>query len=73
MNEPSQPAAAIQPEVAITRERTKQATIAGWTGGMTAMFAAGALTTNATWPVAVGVVAIAAMVAVICHGILKRQ
>jgi dipeptide/tripeptide permease len=65
--------APTQPDVEIARERTKQASIAGWTGGLSAFFAVGALATNPTWPVAVGVAAVAAMVAFICYGILKRQ
>jgi hypothetical protein len=60
------------PEVIIARERTEQVSTAGWTGGLSVFFAAGALTANPTWPVAVGVAALAAMIAVICHGILRR-
>ena len=73
MNDPNEPSTLSRPDLEIVRERTKQAGIAGWTGGLSAFFAAGALATNPTWPMAAGVAAVSAMVAVICHGILKRQ
>ncbi len=73
MNESSTPSPVVTPDVELARERTKQASIVGWTGGLTAFFAVGALATNPTWPVAIGVAALAAMVAFICCGILKRQ
>jgi len=53
-------------------ERTKQVTVVGWTAGLSAFFAVGALASSPTWPVAIGIAAIAAMVAVICMAILKR-
>ena len=53
-------------------ERTKQVTVAGWTAGVTAV-AVGVTMINAPeWPVAFGLSAVAAMVAVVCRGILKR-
>ena len=69
---PPQTSAASQPEVELARERTRQALIAGWTGGLSVFFAAIALGTAPTWPVAMGVTALAAMVAVICYAILRR-
>lgn len=53
-------------------ERTKQVTVAGWTAGMTAFFAVGAVTASPSWPAAIGVAAVSAMVAVVCYFILKR-
>jgi len=52
-------------------ERTKQVTVAGWTAGMTAFFACGTLGVSSTWPVAFGIAALAAMVAVVCYFIVK--
>jgi hypothetical protein len=72
MNEIPSSLTGTHAEVELARERTKQASIVGWTAGMSVFFAVGALITNATWPVAVGVSALAAMVALICRGILKR-
>ena len=72
MNETPQTSPATQQDVELVRERTKQASIVGWTGGLSVFFAAIALATEPTWPVAIGVTALAAMVAVICHAILKR-
>ncbi len=54
-------------------ERTKQVTVAGYTAGVSAFFAVGGLTLQPTWPVAFGVAALAAMVAVVCYFILKKQ
>jgi len=53
-------------------ERTKQVTVAGWTAGLTAFFAVGALAASPEWPTAIGVAAVSAMVAVACYFILKR-
>ena len=53
-------------------ERTKQVTVAGWTAGLSAFFACIALSQAPTWPMAFGVAAVAAMVAVVCYFILKR-
>jgi hypothetical protein len=53
-------------------ERTKQVSIAGWTAGTVGFFAVCALWTHPSWELAVGVVAIAVMVAVVCYFILKR-
>ena len=61
-----------QAEIEVARERTKQLSIAGWTAGLSAFFAVGALSANPTWPVAAGVAAVAAMVAVVCLSILRR-
>ncbi len=54
-------------------ERTKHVTAAAWTGGVSAFFLVGGLTTNPTWPVAVGVTAISAMVATVCYFILQQR
>jgi hypothetical protein len=45
--------------------------IAGWTAGVSALAAAIALLNAPTWPVAFGVAAVAAMVTIVCRGILK--
>lgn len=73
MSDTSNPLPVTTPEVLLARERTKQASIAGWTGGITAFFAVGALASTPTWPVAMGVAALAAMVAWICSAILRRS
>ena len=57
----------------IARERTKQVGVAGWTAGMTALFECIALSQSPTWPMAFGAAAVAAMVAVVCYFILKRD
>ena len=72
MNESCTPPSVITPDVSLARERTKQASIAGYTGGSTAFFAVCALVMNPTWPVAFAVTAVAAMVAFLCYCILKR-
>lgn len=53
------------------QQRTKRVTAVGWTAGVSAFFLLGALTANATWPVAVGVIAVAAMVAAACYFMLR--
>jgi len=53
-------------------ERTKQVTVAGWTAGLSAFFGCIALSQAPTWPMAFGVAAVAAMVAVVCYFILQR-
>jgi predicted lipid-binding transport protein (Tim44 family) len=73
MNDTPSTSTATPPDVEIAREHTRQASIVGWTGGLSAFFSVGALATSPTWPVAVGVAALAGMVAVICQGILKRR
>jgi len=54
-------------------ERTKQSRIAGWTAGLSAMFALGALSTSPGWPTAIGVAAVSAMITVVCQTILKKE
>ena len=54
-------------------ERTKQVTVVGWTAGLSAFFAVGALASNPSWPMAFGVVAIAAMVATACYFMLRKN
>jgi hypothetical protein len=53
-------------------ERTKRVHAVGWTAGMSAFFLAGGLTASTTWPMAIGVVAISAMVAVACYFMLRQ-
>ena len=72
MSDPEPPSIENPPELELARERTKQVATAGWTGGFSALFAAAALTSQPTWPVAVGVAAFVGMVAIVCHAILKR-
>ncbi|MCX6911257.1 MAG: hypothetical protein NTY01_24890 [Verrucomicrobia bacterium] len=52
--------------------RTEQVTVAGWTGGVSAFFALVTLGQSPTWPAAVGVAAVMAMVAVACYFILRK-
>lgn len=59
-------------EVEIARERTKQATVAGWTAGVVGIVVVWQLTGTESWPGAVVAVAVAAMVAFVCHRILPR-
>ena len=67
------PSTPVQPpEVELARERTKQVVAVGWTVGIAAFLAVGALATNPTWPVAVGIAAVAAMVAFVCHNAIRR-
>jgi hypothetical protein len=72
MNEPFPPATPQAP-LELSRERTKQASIAAWTAGLSAFFCVGALVSNPTWPVAAGVAAIVGMVMVISVTILLRR
>ena len=53
-------------------ERTKQVSVAGWTAGTVGFFAVCGLWTHPSWELTVGVVAIVAMVAVVCYFILRR-
>lgn len=53
------------------KERTKRVETAGWTAGLSALFLVMALSSNPTWPLAVGVIAVAAMVAGACYFMLK--
>lgn len=66
---PTDPASAVE----LAKQRTKQAEVVGWTAGMTALFCACAMTSQPSWPVAVGITAIATMVTVVCFGILCRR
>ena len=72
MSEPTNTKPEADADATNDSERTKQVETAGWTAGLSALFLVGALSTNATWPVAIGVVAIAAMVATACYLMLKR-
>ena len=73
MNESKETKPADQEDATNDSERTKQVETAGWTAGLSALFLVGALSTNATWPVAIGVVAIAAMVATACYFMLRKS
>lgn len=72
MNEPKETKPEDDEDATKDSERTKQVETAGWTSGLSAMFLVGALATNASWPLAVGVVAIAAMVATACYFMLRK-
>ena len=52
-------------------ERTKRIEAAGWTAGLSAFALVSVLVSNSAWPVAIGVIAIAAMVATACYFMLK--
>jgi hypothetical protein len=54
-------------------EGSKRASIAGWTAGLSAVFLCVTVGNSPEWPVAVAVVAIAAMVGVVCYVILKLK
>ena len=72
MSETSQATNAGPMELEIARERTKQAEIVGWTAGVTGLGSVYELASHPEWPFAAGVAAVAAMVAFVCHCILKR-
>jgi len=72
MEEQQQPPANGNQASKSETERTKQVTVAGWTAGVSAFFLMGALASNGSWPMAIGVIAVAAMVATVCYFILKR-
>ena len=59
-------------EVELARERTKQATVAGWTAGVVGIVVVWNLTGMDSWPAAVVAAAVAAMVGYVCHRILPR-
>ena len=52
-------------------ERTKRIEAAGWTAGLSAFALVCALANSPSWPVAIGVIGIAAMVATACYFMLK--
>ena len=52
-------------------ERTKRIEAAGWTAGLSAFALVCALANSPSWPVAIGVIGIAAMVATACYFVLK--
>jgi dihydrodipicolinate synthase/N-acetylneuraminate lyase len=72
MNEVAQQTPVAEANKNVDEERTKQVIAAGWTAGLSAFFALGALAASPTWPVAAGVTAVVAMVAVVCYFILKK-
>jgi hypothetical protein len=53
-------------------ERTRQVRVVGWAAGVSAAFAVVTLSMQPTWPVAFGVAAVEAMVAVVCCCILNK-
>jgi hypothetical protein len=72
MSDPAEQSPKTEGVQDLASERTKQVSVAGWTAGFSAFFACIALSQSPTWPMAFGVAAVAAMVAVVCHSILKR-
>ena len=52
-------------------ERTKRVEAVGWTAGLSAFALVWVLASHAAWPVVIGVIAIAAMVAAACYFMLK--
>ena len=73
MNETTQPSASDKETKNAEGERTKQIKVAGWTAGVSAFFAVSALVAGPTWPVAIGVAAIAAMITTVCYFILRSN
>ena len=61
-----------QSDVELARERTKQATVAGWTAGVVGVVALWNLAGTDSWPQAAGAAAVAVMVGYACHRILPR-
>ena len=57
---------------AIDSERTKQVLATGWTAGVFAVVACATLLYEPTWPVAFGIAAVAAMVAIVCFCMLRQ-
>jgi hypothetical protein len=72
MNDSTQQPPTPEPTKGNDAERTKQVTVAGWTAGVSACCALGTLTVSPLWPTAIGVVAVAAMVATVCYFIVRR-
>ena len=72
MSDTNQPSKAIQPDLEIARERTKQAKVVAWIAGVFVFFTIPALASNPTWPLAIAVTGMATMVPIIYYGILKR-
>ena len=73
MNEPPIKSPPGEPDPNADGERTKQVTVAGWTAGISAVLALTTLEGNPSWPAAFGVAVVMAMVAVVCHFILKKE
>ncbi len=59
-------------EVELAREKTKQVEAAGWTAGVTGLGSIWLLSSHPEWPMAAGVVAVAAMVGYVCFHIVRR-
>lgn len=60
------PPSAPEVQVVLARERSHRVAAAGWTAGCSSVFSAYALMGSPTWPLAVGVVALAGMVSFVC-------
>ena len=73
MNDMIQPSSNDKGAKNVERDRTKQVIIAGCTACISAFMAFWALVFKPVWPMAIGVIAVAAMVAIICYSMLKRQ
>jgi dipeptide/tripeptide permease len=71
-NDPAEQSPKAEPGQDLAGERTKQVTVAGWTVGLAALFMCIALSQSPTWPMAFGIAAVAAMVAVVCYYIVKK-
>jgi hypothetical protein len=73
MSEPTPSKTPDTPNAVAETERTKRVHAAGWTAGMSAFFLVGALAAGSnSWPAAIGVCGIAAMVAVACYYMLRQ-
>lgn len=73
MNGSTQQSPMPEPAKGNDAERTKQVKVVGWTAGVSAFFAMLAIDSSPSWPVAVAVFGVAAMVSAICYFILKRE
>ena len=71
MNDPNQPASPTSAAQDLAESRANRMSTVGWTAGLSAFFACGALGNSPTWPVAFGVAAVALMVGVVCVAIMK--
>ena len=72
MNEPNQQNPTPEPNKSGDAERTEQVRVFGWTAGVCAFFAAGALINAPTWPVAFGIAVIAVVGAFVFVTLFKR-
>jgi hypothetical protein len=70
-NDPNQQASPADAAQDLAETRANRMSTVGWTAGLSALFACGALGSSPTWPVAFGVAAVALMVGVVCVAIMK--